>query len=626
MLKYFLGSYQLIFIDMTYHLCFRCVIGSILDCQNILCSHNYYELFRLFVSCRKALKCIIMASSEEKTETTHTPLTSVFFHDSLPALWLFKSVYAAVGIQELLPKDDCSKVDDMVFTLMDHTLYLLLTLNRYQFNHATHSIKYAQNHCKEQDNAEAVHEQKNLVETDPLLNSSDYIEAWRSVSVVPKSLREQMEIFLITLKDTLCNAQVGSDANLLDLNKFSSLVSCFSGFLWGVASVVKEIDMRNSDHKMKLLRSEHKPISEINHCINVFVEFSTLLIYMLLFEDDKFSRSFCVAQNLQKSSCNEEELLLQGMGEESDASWGKQQCDTSGAMAFSASSDIENDSRISGVPWKWSLLKDEDSAGSVLAEDVSSELQSLNMPFLKSLLKGDHPKAAFLVRQLLISFSAILRLNLHINSAPLSSSLVKICTGVSKILLLEFVDMSQLPQPFSFVWLDGVLKFLEELGAHLPSTNPTLSRNTYVNLVELQLRALGKCIALQGKRASLASRETETSTKMLHGNVRLSEASLKCQPYCLDEFKARLRLSFTVFIKKPHELHLLSAIQAIERALVGLRETCTMIYDIHTGSADGGKVSSTVAAGIDCLDLVLEFVSGNILSPHLFVAYLDSYA
>jgi hypothetical protein len=47
-------------------------------------------------------------------------------------------------------------------------------------------------------------------------------------------------------------------------------------------------------------------------------------------------------------------------------------------------------------------------------------------------------------------------------------------------------------------------------------------------------------------------------------------------------------------------------------------EGCPIIYEITTGNVDGGKVSSTVAAGIDCLDLVLEYVSGKILISLLY--------
>jgi hypothetical protein len=78
---------------------------------------------------------------------------------------------------------------------------------------------------------------------------------------------------------------------------------------------------------------------------------------------------------------------------------------------------------------------------------------------------------------------------------------------------------------------------------------------------------------------------------------------------CLDELKTRLRVSFKAFIERQSELHLLSTIQAIERSLVGVQEGCAIIYDIKT-SKDGGEVSTLVAAGIDCLDMIIEFVSG----------------
>ncbi|PRQ21948.1 hypothetical protein RchiOBHm_Chr6g0244901 [Rosa chinensis] len=79
-----------------------------------------------------------------------------------------------------------------------------------------------------------------------------------------------------------------------------------------------------------------------------------------------------------------------------------------------------------------------------------------------------------------------------------------------RVLLLESVDASQVPHFYFFVCLDGVLKYLEELGNHFPLTNPTLSRDLFDKLVQLHLWALGKCVTLQGKRATLASHETNT--------------------------------------------------------------------------------------------------------------------
>lgn len=52
-----------------------------------------------------------------------------------------------------------------------------------------------------------------------------------------------------------------------------------------------------------------------------------------------------------------------------------------------------------------------------------------------------------------------------------------------------------------------------------------------------------------------------------------------------------------------------------------MREGCTLRYDIDAGSEDGGKVTSIVASGVDCLDLVLEFVSANIIS-HVYGDYI----
>jgi hypothetical protein len=74
--------------------------------------------------------------------------------------------------------------------------------------------------------------------------------------------------------------------------------------------------------------------------------------------------------------------------------------------------------------------------------------------------------------------------------------------------------------------------------------------------------------------------------------------------------KTRLRVSFKAYIERQSELHLLSTIEAVERALVGVQEGFAVIYDIKT-SKDGGEISTLVAAGIDCLDMIIEFVSGT---------------
>ncbi|VVA34557.1 PREDICTED: Urb2/Npa2 [Prunus dulcis] len=121
----------------------------------------------------------------------------MFFEDSFPILWLYKSVNAVVGLEESLSKDTCRPVSDMILSLMDHTFYVFLTLSKYQSNRAVQFSKVAEL------NAGLVHEHSSLSEFDPCLDSSNYIEAWKSVTIIAKSLKEQIN----QQSRTLCDAQ-----------------------------------------------------------------------------------------------------------------------------------------------------------------------------------------------------------------------------------------------------------------------------------------------------------------------------------------------------------------------------------------------------------------------------------
>ncbi|XP_050363117.1 uncharacterized protein LOC126782016 [Argentina anserina] len=577
----------------------RIVVAGLLDYKNASYSSYYYELFRLFVSCRKALRCIIIAC--EETVATQSSDTRVLFEDLLPVLWLQKSVHMVARLQESFSKDIYHQVHDIILALLDHTFYVFLTLSKYESNCAVRLLEVTEL------NSECAHEQKSS------LNSSHYIKPWESVNVVAKSLKEQMQMLLVNVKGSICIGKEGVAVDGVNLNKFASIISCFSGFLWGLACSVIDTDGRNSDEKAKLSSWRLEQLSELNLCINVFAEISSLLLQMFSLDDNQQSATVCDVYNLQKSGYNlnllgAEKIFPEGSDVDTDMA-----CSRLQNKYADASSEIYDDPVTGSVHRRKPRLKDANSVVSVLTAVDSFELQTLNKPLLRSMLKGDLPSAAFLLRQLLIASSAILRLNLHVKSAPMSTSLVHKFAGIMQVLLLESVDASQVPHFYYFVCLDGVLKYLEELGNHFPLTNPTLSRDLFAKMIQLQLWALGKCITLQGKRATLASHES--STNIFFSPTGFSEAStLSGWEYLLDDLKARLRSAFAVFIKKSTELHLQSLVQAIERALLGVREGCTVRYDIYAGLEDGGKVSSIVASGIDCLDLVLEFVSGRNLS------------
>ena len=590
-------------------LCFRFVVCRLIKCHCALCSHNHYELYRLFLSCRRTLKHLIMAFCEEKMEASQSSLTSIFPEVSFPVLWLLKSVSVMVGLQHTFSEDRASQFRYMSFSLMDQTSYVFLMFSKSQFSHVVHFSMNVKKSCAEQLNSDLVHEQSHLTETDPCSDSSKAVDAWNNVVLVAEALKEQTENLLISLKDALCNKRV--EVGTVDLNRLSSLVSCFQGFMWGLASAMNHIDVKECDDEMKLLNWKNEPFSKLNLCINVFTDFIDFSLCMFLIEDDQQPEGLGGAQNLsgldQKNDCS-----LEPSGGENDISCANKRQKSKTARS-SGSLHIDNDSENTGGQEMRLQLDSAVCATNFLSDVDLFELRRLNRPLLRSLLKGDNPEAAFFLRELFIASSAILRLNLQINCIPLSSCFVPIFNGISQLLLLELANMADVPQPISLVWLDGVLKYLEELGNQFPLTNPTLYRDVYAKLIDLHLKAIGKCISLQGKRATLASHDAESSTKTLDSHVGLSDASLSRGPYCFDEFKSRLRMSFKVFIKKPSELHLLSAIQALERALVGVQEGCMVIYDVNTGSAHGGKVSSITAAGVDCLDLVLEFVSGKVL-------------
>ncbi|XP_059647517.1 uncharacterized protein LOC132293884 [Cornus florida] len=578
----------------------RFVVGSLVDCHGALYSHDHYELFRLFVSCRRALKSLILGSCEEKMETGHSSLTRMLSESSFPVLWLLKSLSAVIKLEHAFSEDEATQVKDMIFSLMDHTSYVFFTLSKDRFTHAVYFLVNAREPCGEQpSSAVVVHEQSDSIKSDRYLDSPKCIDAWKAMVLTAETLKEQ------ALKE--------KNAGVLDLKKISSIISCFQGFLWGLASALDHIDAKACNIKTKLSRWKFEPIHKINLCMDVFADFIDFYLHVLYVEEDQLPQSLCDPQTLPMLEFENHDLLglrsCKGSGDATDILYGKEQQNFGTASNCPASVDKKDDSD-KRVRKKRSHSKKSD-LDSVLSKADLFEQQCLKESLLQGFLRGENPEAAFLLRRLFGAASAILRLNLQINCTSLSSGLVPILIGISKVLLLELANKVEVPQPFTFVCLDGVVTFLEVLGSHFPLTNPISSGSVYAKLIDLHFRAIGKCISLQGKEATLASHETESSTKTLNGQIGLSESTLSHGPYCLNEFKARLRMSFKNFVKKPSELHLLSAIQALERALVGVRKGCTIVYEIHTGSSDGGTVSSTVAAAIDCFDLVLEFVAGS---------------
>ncbi|KAL6963755.1 hypothetical protein U1Q18_034760 [Sarracenia purpurea var. burkii] len=555
-----------------------------------------------------------MASCEDMVRASQSSLTPILYQSSFPVLWLLKSLSVFIGPQHTASENSASPLKGMTFSLMDHTSYVFLTLSKYQFLHAVHSLLNVEKSCEEQTNCAVVDEGSDVDDSVPSLGPPDF-DTWKIVVLIAEVLKEQTENKLVSQKEGLCNAKMQIPVSVSELINLSSIISCFQGFMWGLASALDHIDFKHCNVKTKLLRWKHEPMDKLSDCVDVFAEFVNYFVCALFIEDDRLPGSFCDGQNFPMSDCSDvllgvEESSCQESGDATDILYEKEQQNCRASRKCSASYN-KKDHFDKKVRKKRFHSEYAHCVESILAKCDSLELCGLKKSLLQGFLRGENPESAFFLRQLFIASSALLKLNFQIKCTTLSLKSVPVFIGISEIMLMELANKVEVPSPFCFVWLDGIVKFLEELGSHFHLANPMLSRNLYVKMLELHLIAIGKCIALQGKRASLASHDTESSTKTLNGLMEVSESALSNEPYYLDEFKARLRMSFKVFVQKPSELHLLAAIQALERALVGVRVGCTNKYEICTGSSDGGKVSSIVAAGIDCMDLILEFVTGR---------------
>ncbi|GAB4838473.1 hypothetical protein Ancab_028017 [Ancistrocladus abbreviatus] len=580
----------------------RIIVGSLLDSSCALCTHKQCELLRLLVSCRRALKYLILEFCEEKMKASDYSLLPVFSQSPSPILWFLKSVNVAVRGQNILSND---QVNDMVFSLVDHTSYVLLTLCKYQFDLAVRFLAETKKSGEEQLLCgHGSDDESGPTKFCCCMKSSSGINACKSLICIAKSLKDQLRSLVFSLDDAL-----------VDLNKLSSLMSCICGFLWGLASELGYIDERDCNLLTKLVRDKNELMSTINGCLNSFSEVLDSVSHMLLIDSSQQHGSQSDAEGLLESDNGDDShevplSLKQGSDDEKDSEHEEQHLSSDAGKVSLLLSGIDNDSN-SSTDMKALQSENVRPFTNVLGEVDSFSQDFLRKNLLKEILSGKNPGAAFLLRELFIASSAILRINTQINCTPLSSSWIRILFGSSQLLLMEFGEKVEVPKSLSFIWLDGALKFLEELGTQFSQTNLTTTRDVYAKLVYLHLRGIGKCIALQGKRATLASHDAESSTKTINSQIEVSESSASDTLHGLEELKSRLRISFKVLIKRSSELHLLSALQAIERALVGVREGYTMIYELTTGATDGGTISSTVAAGIDCLDLILESVAGR---------------
>ncbi|KAF5190599.1 Urb2/Npa2 family protein [Thalictrum thalictroides] len=554
----------------------RLVVFSLLRCCGESCMEKQTELLSLFVYSRKALKWLVMAYCDKQIEIGQSSSIPVLCESSFSILWLLKSVSTVVQCMHGCSEENIFEVKHMIFSLMDHNSYLFLTLSKFQCRRAVSLLQLEVTKTEISLSSEPSSEVTSM-DPDSQFETTGACDVWEVVVLMAETLKEQMQSLHVFLKTKLPVVDIEIWSSVF--NRLSSLISGFQGFLWGLASVLNEIDLRST---------------KIFLCIHEFEDFINFCLSAIIVEDHPQSGTFCGNPSAPLPDCTQDSLSDK-LG--------------SGDWIKSSSEDIISafGTRNSKPRKKKSQVVYAENAVTILTDANFSKRQKLKIPLLQSLLSGEKSELAYLIRELFTASSAILRLKLKFGHCKSSSNSMAVFIWTSQFLLSEMIEMVATPHPFSFVWLDGVVKYIEVLGIYISLIDTPLSNNAYAKLINIHLRTIGKCITLQGKVASLASHEYESNTKTLEGQTGPWKFSTGNVPFGLDEFKAGLRMSFGVLIKKPQ---IWTALQVLERALVGLQEGCSN-YEINTGLLDVGKVSSTAAAAVDCFDLVLESLSGR---------------
>ncbi|CAA6655938.1 unnamed protein product [Spirodela intermedia] len=543
----------------------RLLVSALLSCYDG-CSCFQYDLLNLFVCCRRTLRHLLVTSFKDYAADKMSSIVDVLFGSLSTIQWLLKSVSGLVGLPVSHFGDrPTSEVNMMFFVLMDHTSYLFLALGEREMYMGVQSVHSGEK-LLEEPVRDGLTEQSSLCGVDAYSSFSGNLDAWKSLTAVATFLEEETKASLLILR-SYGNSDQEISVISVKWNNISCMLSCLQGFLWGLLSAVGVVDGKCFIENTSILSC----ISELYKYTDVFEEFVDCCLVS--------SRS-CMLNYLSRSHF----------------------------PTFDEAGISRDEGEV--APKIYHLIG-EKSNGSMFYSDGDGELHHLRLSLLQSLLKGENPDVGFSIRQIFMSAAALLKLR-HVPSflkVPKSQNdsnyLPSISTGIlvttSDFILSNMTEILGTSQSRDFVWMDGILKYLEVLGSCFPVANSGLSDHLYSKMVDMHLRAMGKCISLQGKAATLASHETVSDTMTLQSEVGECDNymySVDQQGHKLNEFKSRLRMSFKELIRKPLRSDIVLLFQTLESVLVG-------------GIQDGGRVSAIVAAGVEFFDLVFDSFSGD---------------
>lgn len=540
-----------------------------------------------------AMKNLIVKFGTERSESKPYMAFSEKSGKAYFLVWFLRSVQEVVGSSEKIFDDSTGEVKNTIFSLVDKTSELFSALTNvnslFCFLDYKKQIKCSLSVVSINNKASENDDQT----FDTLENSA--LECVKSMADL---LEKATTAIPVTAKDSKCVIRLENCCNTVCWNRLLCTMSCIGGFLWGLISALDN----TFEDKPKAGPEEGKMMlqycSIFGRYIAKFETFVDICLH-ILFVGDKDYRSKDLV-----SVCIPQEL----------------DCEN-GFVKIDVAMDAweKYDTKVNGIP-AHSNRKSDVLCGSH-AFDMS-KIQAVESILLENLLKGECPLIAFTLREVYNVSAAIVKLHGTLSfrcdayrqtCSPVRQLSLGTLFETAFVSLQKIADMSSWPYMSSLVWIDGVLRYLEVLGSAFTLPGLNIPLELYTQIVSAHLKAIGKCILLQGKNATLPSHEIGSSTKTLqlqNASGYVFPKDLIDRQNRLNSLKSRLRLLLRTFVNIASNTHLNAALQVIERALVGVSQYSHSIYQIYTGNPDGGTVSSDAAAGIDCLYLFLEFVPG----------------
>lgn len=219
-----------------------------------------------------------------------------------------------------------------------------------------------------------------------------------------------------------------------------------------------------------------------------------------------------------------------------------------------------------------------------------SDMSDLQVCLFREMLSGQRDKQSHFLGELFMAMAAIVRLrslfhspNVNNKLSGLSSHLwtssMSLHVGVANRIMSEAVTFSQPKGSGWLILMLGTLKYMESVGSFLPYTRPALSPTAFVKLINAHLSLLGTLL---------------TPTQVMEDKN------------AHEELKHSIHNSFMMFLRKPLGLHFRIALQTVERALLGLEGGSTQ----EDGWEAGWKFNTIINAGVECLSISLDAVSG----------------